>query len=148
MGKGQSPTPNELKFIYEMLAAGYSDTDILANYDELKKHGKLGGLPCREDVRFIRQRRKEFEAARSILEDTIKQQADPALAKARDEHFAEIRHLIASLLDIARTPYVIEVTLSNKDFPYFMEKVYSSFELKRIEDNVLFQCLRSHLPSS
>ena len=44
MGKGQSPTPNELKFVYELLAEGYSDTDILAKYEELKRHGKLGSI--------------------------------------------------------------------------------------------------------
>ena len=61
MGKGQQPTPNELKFIYEMISEGYSDTDILSKYDELKKHGKLVSLPYREDIRFIRQRRKEYD---------------------------------------------------------------------------------------
>ena len=60
MGKGQSPTADELEFVYSLMAQGYSDTDIIKKYEELQRHGSLGALQFRQDVRFIRQRRKEF----------------------------------------------------------------------------------------
>ena len=100
MGKGQSPTPSELKFIYTLLAEGYSDADILAKYQELEKHSKLGSLPYREDIRFIRQRRKEFETARGIFEETLKQVADPILTKAREEHYTKIHSIIENIISL------------------------------------------------
>ena len=78
MGKGKSPTPNELKFVYELIAEGWNDTDILAKYEELKNHGKLGSLPERQDVRFIRQRRKEFETAQKVFEGKLKSRSVPS----------------------------------------------------------------------
>ena len=94
MGKGQSPTQDELKFIYGLLNSGFSDIDILARYEELKHHDKLGSLPYRQDVRFIRQRRKEFEAARVIVEAGIMRATDPTPLKTQSEHQDDIRNII------------------------------------------------------
>ena len=69
MGKGNQPTPEELKFVYKMLDEGYSDADILGKYEELKRHGNLGSLPYRYANRFIRQRRKEFEVKEVSSDD-------------------------------------------------------------------------------
>jgi long-chain acyl-CoA synthetase len=64
---GQSATPEELQFIYKSLDEGYSDTDILKKYDDLRIHGKLGSLPYRQDVRFIRQKRRESFLTKRII---------------------------------------------------------------------------------
>lgn len=85
MGKGTNPTPDELEFVYQLICNGNLDTDILAKYEELKKHGKLGNLPFRQDKRFPRQRRKEYEAAKRVLERELKVKADPRLKKHRDD---------------------------------------------------------------
>lgn len=78
MGKGASPTRHELEFVYGLLARGCHDTDVLREYDRLNRHGQLGDLPYRCDVRFVRQRRKEFEAAQASLEAKFKTQSVPA----------------------------------------------------------------------
>ena len=44
MGKGQSPTADELQFVYRLLAQGYSDTDIIKKYEELQRHGNLEAI--------------------------------------------------------------------------------------------------------
>ena len=49
----------------------------MAKYQELKRHGKLGSLPYRQDVRFVRQRRKEYETDQKILEGKFKTKSVP-----------------------------------------------------------------------
>jgi hypothetical protein len=98
MGKGQSPTADELKFVYDLLAQGYSDTDIIGKYEELNRHDKLGTLQSRQDVRFIRQRRKEFEAARAVLEGHIKKSENPLILDAKREHFHHLSEIAKALL--------------------------------------------------
>jgi hypothetical protein len=97
MGKGQGPTLDELKFIYGLFANGASEQDVINKYDELKKHGKLESLRYRQDIRFIRQRRKEFEAARRILEEEIKQRQDPVMREAKRLHFADLVRLSSEI---------------------------------------------------
>ena len=98
MGKGQSPTADELKFVYDLLAQGYSDTDIIGKYEELNRHGKLETLQLRQDVRFIRQRRKEFEAARTVLEGHIRKSESPLIMDAKREHFHHLAEIAQALL--------------------------------------------------
>ena len=98
MGKGQSPTTDELKFIYDLLAQGYSDADIIKEYEELRRQGKLGALQFRQDIRFIRQRRIEFETARIVLEGDIKKIVDPVVPKRREEHYEQLSEIASVLL--------------------------------------------------
>jgi hypothetical protein len=78
MGKGKNPTIDELRFIYGLLAQGFSDQDVLDKYGELSNRDKLGVLPYRQDIRFVRQRRKEFEGAQGILEAKFKAKSIPS----------------------------------------------------------------------
>ena len=95
MGKGKNPTIDELQFVYGLLAQGFSDQDVLDKYGELSIHSKLGVLPYREDVRFVRQRRKEFEAAQGILEAKFKAKSVPTWVHKHWDDLAQI----ASKLD-------------------------------------------------
>ena len=123
MGKGKSPTSNELKFVYEMIAEGYSDTDILAKYEELKRHGKLGSLPYRQDTRFIRQRRKEFETARKILEGKFKVTSVPDFVIKHWDDLAKTAKQFVSIwtayLDSGRlvTGYIVDI--DSAEFEHF-----------------------------
>jgi len=111
MGKGLSPTREELEFIYNLFLQGCRDPEVLKEYEELRKHGKLGALPYRQDIRFVRQRRKEFEVLRALLELRVKQQLDPALAQRRKEHWDELATLSKKLAQDA-TPW----TNCSKDY--------------------------------
>jgi hypothetical protein len=144
MGQGQSPTSEELGFIYGLLCDGWSDADVIRHYEELRRKGQLGSLPFRSDVRFIRQRRKEYEASRAVLETTLKREADPSLAKAREEHLAEVRGLIEEWREkLNLAPTVEEVMYCAA------EERYRWIELYMAEGAIsgpLPQCLREHLP--
>jgi len=142
MGHGQSPTPEELKFIYNLFLEGYSDADVLKEYEELRKHGKLGARPYRQDIRFVRQRRKEFDVLRELLELRVKQQLDPALEKAREDHLNNIRAQIENwkgcvcVRDIA--------TIDPNNFPCNYSSIPRSWQ--DLETEPLFNALRQHLP--
>jgi hypothetical protein len=123
MGKGQAPTTEELKFIFELFAQGYSDQDVLGEYECSKKHGRLVGLPNRQDVRFIRQRRKEFEAARMVLESRLKRQIDPLVTEAERQHLQGIVQCLerwAKNLDMARNIGAYSVTYDVEGEPLFL----------------------------
>ena len=63
----------------------------MAKYDELERHGKLGSLQYRTDIRFIRQRRKEYDAAEEILKPTL---------KTSYEYLKNDRYLLWNIADI------------------------------------------------
>lgn len=135
MGKGQSPTREELEFVYQHFLQGCSDAEILKKYEESKKHGKLGSMPYRTDVRFIRQRRKEYEAARKILEGHLKRQVDPIAARAKEEHLAEIRSLIEEWRNRLDTSWFGTISFETPSRP-----------MQDLEHNPLFSSLEEHLP--
>lgn len=100
--RGKSPSQEELEFIYRLIADGASDPEVLAKYAELQEQGKLGYMPARGLVRFVRQRRKELDAAKKVLAD-IGYMGDPILDDRRNEHFKEMAELagdFASAWDI------------------------------------------------
>jgi len=138
MGHGQSPTPEELKFIYNLFLEGYSDAEVLKKYEEPRKEGKLGALPYRQDIRFVRQRRKEFEVLRALLELRIKQQLDPALEKAREDHLNNIRAQIESWKGY----------ICVRDIAAIDPGEYSSIPLswQDLDNKPLFNVLKQHLP--
>jgi len=86
MGQGQSPTREELEFVYGMFALGASDTEVLKEYEEREKKGKLV-LPLRQDIRFVRQRRKEFEALKAVMKLGM---TAPEMSRFAD-HFTALR---------------------------------------------------------
>jgi len=97
MGKGKSPTKDELKFVYELFAKGCHDTDVLKEYERLNKHGKLGFMPYRQDIRFVRLRRREFEAAQGILEAKFKTKSIPTWVQ---KHWEDLAQVAAELDDM------------------------------------------------
>ena len=97
MGKGESPTRHELQFIYELFDKGYSDAEVLREYGRLGAADKLGVLPYRNDIRFIRQRRREFEAAQGILEAKFKAKSIPTWVR---QHWDDLDKVAAELDDM------------------------------------------------
>jgi hypothetical protein len=105
----------------------------LKRYEDLERHGKLGSLPSRYDIRFVRQRRKEYESAREILRTKIEQQLDPSFNKAREEHLHSIRNLIQEWHDNLKEvdpamkwvkgEWMVDDWFDccfNEDFPYYV----------------------------
>ena len=138
MGQGQSPTFDELIFIYSLLAKGYSDTEIITKFRELGENGQLGSLRLREDVRFIRQRRKEYEAAKKVIESHPSTLSDPIAIKAREKHLDEIGALIERIKNV-KLPRASEV--KKADFG----DDWKSAAIENIEEEALFSCLKKHI---
>lgn len=116
MGREPRPRMEELEFIFELFLKGYNDGDVLDHYTNLEEKGQLK-FRYRTDYRLIKQLREEFMAARSVLEPYLRQQIDPIVAKAREDHLSNIAQLLrnwrdqiksAQLLDAHATIYNVE----------------------------------------
>jgi len=140
MGKGQSPTPSELEFIYELFDKGYSDTDVLAEYQKLKEHGMLGKLPLREDIRFIRQRRKEFETSQRIIKSRFNVHTVPDYVI---KHWNDLANIAHKLTDF-RKAFLKAGTYSNRD-EYVVDIGSPEFEHFIIDNGYFAQHLLIHL---
>ncbi len=97
MGKNEKAGPEELRFIYKMIADGYSDTDILREYVKLNDEGNLA-FPLRDSEIFICDRRQEMEAAVQILKDGIQTLLQPLISKQLEEHQTQLSEISAMLL--------------------------------------------------
>lgn len=86
MPKGEGVTLEELKFVWRLIPKDYSDKAILNEYDRLARCGKLA-FPLRTDIRFVRRRRAEYQAAKEILQPYLEGQVDPVLAERKREHW-------------------------------------------------------------
>jgi len=95
--------------------------------------------------RFMRDRRREFNAARKVLEITLKQETNPALVKAIDEHHTEIRNLVEKW----REAFPWELPLFDNQFD---EKLWIygvnnlPGEVNVVRNDPLFKAVREHLP--
>ena len=91
MGQKPPPGAEELEFIYERMARGLGGLDI---QEEMKDTE----FPLRTDGRFFRQRRKEFEAARKVLESGIAAEQDPLVTEKRREHETQLVSALSMLI--------------------------------------------------
>ena len=82
---GQKPQPNveELEFVYKAIARGLSD-------QEIKEEMRDTPFPRRTSTRFFRQSRREYNAARSVLEVQVAAEQDPLLIEKRRQHEEEL----------------------------------------------------------
>lgn len=104
VGKAAEPTGEELEFIYSRLER-MSDSAILEEMQDTE-------FPLRTK-RFIKRRRKEFSAAKRVLEIQIQKESDPITAKRKEEHFDRLADITAQLL--ANNLENVEETPSQKD---------------------------------
>ena len=85
-GKGVEPSVEELIFIYKRLEK-LSDTEIL---DEMQNET----FPLRS-TGFMKRRRREYQAAKTVLKEHISITTDQVVIEANKEHIEEIGHLLA-----------------------------------------------------
>lgn len=89
---GKWPSPEELKFVYELIKQGYTAQDLYDKYLEMERYGKLGHIfPENRDKRSFGQRVKEYEAAKDILK--IPTHPDYVI-----EHWNELTTLVKEFL--------------------------------------------------
>jgi len=97
MSKNPKPTSEELRFIFDLFLKGNTDSDILAEYAHLYELGQLP-FTYRTDKRFVKEKRKEFEAANEVLQEYVKKKADPVIAERRIGHFDHLAFITSVLL--------------------------------------------------
>ena len=131
-GKKAEPTREELEFIYSRLEK-LSDRAILEDMEEDTKFS-------RRSLGFITRRRKEFAAAKTVLEELVKKEFDPVLAQRKKEHW----------YDLAETARKLSLNLECYS-PSEVIKPYITYDprgmggLEEDIDDYLGTCLLSHL---
>jgi len=89
VGKKAEPTIEELEFIYSQLAR-LSDQEVLEELEDTE-------FPPRS-LGFLKRRRREFNAAKKVLQVQLAKEIDPLAAKRRQEHFTKLAGISTSLL--------------------------------------------------
>ena len=96
MSRNSRPTTEELRFVYDLILKGYDDADVLEEYARLYDAVQLM-FPYRTDKRFVRECRKELEAAKGVLERHSKA-VDPIVAERKKEHFNHLAKIIEYII--------------------------------------------------
>jgi hypothetical protein len=83
MGQKPQATVEELEFVYKAIARGLSDLEIMEEMGDTE-------FPRRTDARYFRRKRREYNAARSVLEVQVAAEQDPLLIEKRRQHEEEL----------------------------------------------------------
>ena len=114
VGKKAEPTAEELEFIYSRLGT-LSDQEVL---EEMQSEE----FPVRS-VGFIKRRRREYNAAKRVLQTQIQKEVDPIISKDRAEHFehlAEIASVLWSPTVNCEPRDITLITNERDDFDYLV----------------------------
>ncbi|MFC1967124.1 hypothetical protein ACFLV2_00550 [Chloroflexota bacterium] len=137
MSRNSRPTTEELKFVYGLILKGDNDADILAEYAQLYESAQLL-FPYRTDKRFIRERKKELEAAREVLQKDLKA-VDPIIVRRKEEHFNYLAEIIRSMIPEKTTiienigsEYVIKPAIGKQTI--LTQEQLANFVTKFLED--------------
>jgi hypothetical protein len=90
VGEKAEPTQEELEFIYGCIGK-MSDKEVLEEMQEDTR------FPVRS-TGFIKRRRKEFNAAKKVLEQELAKEIDPIRAKRRSGHFRQMAEVAEDIL--------------------------------------------------
>jgi len=90
MGKEKGASIEELEFIFNGFIKGLSDREILDSIQGTE-------LPVR-NLRFIRDRRRHFDAAKTVLRVQLEKELDPIIIECRKEHFSRLAEVASFLI--------------------------------------------------
>jgi hypothetical protein len=90
-GTNAEPTADELEFIYNAFTRNLRDGEVLAEIQDRP-------FPQRS-LRFISRRRKEFDAAKKVLENHIKTENDPQVVEAKGKHINDLVGIAETLIN-------------------------------------------------
>ena len=89
-GTGYDPTKEELEFIYARIPQ-LSDGEILEEMKDVS-------FPVRKSG-FIKRRRKELDAAKTVLREQVKKEIAPIIIESKKEHYGLLANIAVILLD-------------------------------------------------
>lgn len=132
VGKKAEPTIEELEFIYSHLKK-LSDEEVLEEMQDTE-------FPVRSKG-FIKRRRREFNAAKKVLETDLKKELDSIIIKRKEQHNDELAKIADSFLegDLARIPY--DATDKTQEYELDTGESLTRKELiARLRDNIFQAC--------
>ena len=81
-GKAAEPTAGELEFIYTRIEEGLGDSVIIEHLIDSLYEVRTSG--------FIKRRRKEYHAAKNVLEELLKRKVDPVFTRQQIRHWNDL----------------------------------------------------------
>lgn len=132
VGKKAEPTTEELEFIYSHLKK-LSDEEVLEEMQDTE-------FPVRSKG-FIKRRRREFNAAKKVLETDLKKELDSIIIKRKEQHYDELADIANSFLerDLTRIPY--DATDEDQEYELDTGESLTRKELiARLSNNVFRAC--------
>jgi len=110
------------------------ETEIRTLPDDLKAWiGDVRGIPW-----------DRLNDTKRVLGEQVEPQTDPNIAKAKEDHLAEIYSLLKDLLD--NMPY--EPPHLTDEYPFHVGLNFLPLNLNRVTSEPLFESLREHIPHS
>jgi len=124
VGKKAEPTQEELEFIYERLGR-LSDQELLEEMQDTE-------FPLRS-LGFIKRRRREYNAAKKVLQELIRKQIDPVIIKRKEQHFDHLADIAKALLSGNLANVTAKSTKTGDQFDIFvwMEMMTYTHKLPR-----------------
>jgi hypothetical protein len=90
MGKQPSPSPEELEFIFKCFGDGLDNNEVKYEIENTSFTPRK--------IRFIRDRRREYDAAKKVLQSEVQKQHDPLMIERMKEHHYQLADIAAKLL--------------------------------------------------
>jgi hypothetical protein len=91
LGKQPGASSEELQFIFSCFKRGLPDKDVL---DEMDGHE----FPIR-NVRFIRERRRHWEAVQKVLDKSYQKTFNPVITEQLSSHYLHLAEIAHALLE-------------------------------------------------
>lgn len=92
VGKGAEPKSEELEFIYNQMEQGLSDAEII---DEMQDKPFI----LRTKGFFVR-RRREFTAAKKVLQEVARKEIDPLTIKRKEQHYDDLLKVVSQIISL------------------------------------------------
>jgi len=136
VGKKAEPTEEELEFIYSRMEK-LSDQEVLEEMSDTE-------FPLRS-LGFIKRRRREYRAAKRVLESSALRQTDPILFDAQKKHIEEIQELFERWYEIMKNQDAFLIAEIENMEQYINKWWALPKEMPNIKWDPLFECLKGHL---
>ena len=119
-GTGYDPSREELEFIYERIPQ-LSDGEILEEMKDVS-------FPVRKSG-FIKKRRKELDAAKTVLREQVKKEIDPITIERKKAHYEVLASIASTLIENnLNTVTPTRENVTSPEYVIFEDRVHESPE--------------------
>ncbi len=90
MGKHPDPSAEELELIFNAIARGLDDVEIMEEMQSTESTAR--------SRRFMRQRRLHYDVAKRLLHAELEREINPVITQQRGEHFTQLTEIAQALI--------------------------------------------------